>query len=142
MSINEDRAALAALIGLQTVDPELPDRMRADGVDDATVCETAGAVELALAALSALAAAAQAQARADAAAAAVDPDDQSTTTAAAAARAEADTAAADFAGLAEDAAQAARQTLRGLDRRHGGMEAAVADAGGSTRIARPPWYDR
>lgn len=141
MSINEARAALTALTQLD-VDADLPGWLDADGVDHLTVTETAHAVELAILALQAQARAHAMQARADAAAAAIDPDDEFTVTAAAAAQAEADAAAAEAEGLVELAVLAARQARAGLDRRHGGMEAAVADAGGSTRVARPVWYDR
>jgi len=141
MGITDTRAALHALTRLE-VDPELPDRMRADGVDDVTICAVSHAVELADAALAALAAAAEAQAHADAAAGAVDPDDASTATAAAVAQASADAAAEQAQALATDAAGAAVAALAGLERRHGPMEAAVAGAGGSTRVAQTGWYDR
>lgn len=141
MTITDDRVALHALAHLE-VDPELPERMRADGVDDATVCAVSHAVELADAAVSAAGAAAEAQGLADAAAGAVDPDDQSTTTTANAAQAVAADLAATAASLADDAADAARAAEVLMDRRHGAMETAVAGAGGSTRVARPVWYDR
>ena len=141
MGITDTRAALHALTRLE-VDPELPDRMRAEGVDDATVCAASHAVELTTAAVAALTAAAQAQAHADAAAGTVDPDDESTVTAAAVAQACADTAAGSAWALAADAATAAEQALAGLERRHGPMQAAVAGAGGSHRVARTRWYDR
>lgn len=136
MGMAEDRAALIALGELQ-VDVDLPDRMRADGVDDHTVGQAAEAVELALAALDAQAEAAQAQSRADAAAS--DPDDDG---AAAAAQSLADDAASQAAALAAEAAEAAQQAVLTLDRRHGAMAAAVAEAGGSARVASIGWYDQ
>lgn len=136
MSIADARAALHALAALE-VDLELPDQLAAEGVDAATVGEVASAVELAEAALIAQAAAAEAQARADAATA--DPNDDG---AAAAAQAVADDAIATAAALAAEAMEAAHGARCSLDRRHGGMEAAVAEAGGSGSVATVAWYDR
>lgn len=141
MTISDARVALRALAHLE-VDPELPEQMRADGVDDATVCAVSHAVELVEVANAAAGAAAEAQDQADAASGAADPDDQSTVTAAAVAQAVATNLAATAASLQADAHNAACDAGATMDRRHGPMEEAVGDAGGSTRVARPVWYDR